>query len=680
MAFGIKIRRLFAINQNKFCKFAVHFRYEYLTKEPLTCGRASGLGALYYVYSLFNIKKLVMAESTEKKLFTEFPAVTTAQWEEVISADLKGADYEKKLVWKTSEGFSLRPYYRGEDLAGIKHLGSAPGEFPYVRGTKKDNQWLVRQTIVVKTPETANAEALKVLMCGVDSLCFKINGSELTAAQLDALLAGIDVKAIEVNFTGCATAKVASLFVDKMIAEGIDPKAVRASFDIDPIIKKLSLKGKSCDGSAMAEVVALVKKAADYTRLRFITVGGDVFSSCAASSVQELAFSLAVGHEYMVALMEAGLSADEAARTIKFNMAVGPNYFIEIAKVRAARMLWANIVTKYDTKNECSAKMRICAKTAMWNSTVYDPYVNMLRGTTEAMSASIAGVSSIEVMPFNAAYESATEFSNRIARNVQLLLKEESHIDQVTDVAGGSYYIETLTQNVAEHAWALFNKVEELGGYAAAFAAGFPQEQLEASAAKRDKNIATRREILLGTNQYPNFTEVAVDAVTEATVTPATAGCCCTDVDSSANVLKPYRGAMPFESLRLATDRSGREVKVFMLTVGNLTFARARSQFACNFFACAGFRVMDNTFFSSVEEGVAAAKEAGADIVVVCSSDDLYLELVPQVAAAMEGAITVVAGAPACQGELESQGINHFISVKSNVLETLKGYQKELGI
>ncbi len=242
----------------------------------------------------------------------------------------------------------------------------------------------------------------------------------------------------------------------------------------------------------------------------------------------------------------------------------------------------------------------------------------------------------------------------------------------MVDPAGGSYYIETLTRNIAEQAWKLFLETEDKGGYIAAFESGFVVERVKASAAAKDKNIATRRQILLGANQYPNFTEVADAAVTADVVTRA---------EADGNVLKPYRGAMAFEAMRLHVDRSGKEPKAFMLTCGSLAMARARAQFSCNFFACAGIRVQDNTFFKSVEEGVAAALEAKADIVVVCSSDDDYAELAPKVKELLGGkAILVVAGAPACAPELEAQGISNFINVKSNVLETLKFYLKELGI
>ena len=348
------------------------------------------------------------------------------------------------------------------------------------------------------------------------------------------------------------------------------------------------------------------------------------------------------------------------------------NYFLEIAKFRAARMLWANIVKGYNPAKNCACKMHIHARTADWNQTVYDPYVNMLRGTTEAMSAIIAGVHSLEVTPFDNAFETPTEFSKRIARNVELLLKHESHFDQVVDPAGGSYYVENLTQSIAAEAWKLFLEIEEKGGYAEAYKAGFIKERVAASAAAKDKAIATRRQTLLGANQFPNFTEVAPKEITAEAVTRPVA---------EGNVLAPYRGAMAFEAMRLHVDRSGKQPKAFMLTCGNLAMARARAQFSCNFFGCAGIRVQDNTFFKSIEEGVKAALESKAEIVVVCASDDDYAEAAPKVKELLAGkAILVVAGAPACTPELEAQGITNFINVKSNVLETLKFYLKEMGI
>lgn len=628
-----------------------------------------------------------MATTKREKLFTEFPPVSTEQWESVIAVDLKGADYEKKLVWRTAEGFNVRPYYRAENLDGIKYLGSQCGEFPYVRGTGKDNNWRIVQTIEVGCPKEANAQATVLLTKGVESIGFVIGDKEFSAADLDTLLSGISVKNTELVFSGCATKKVAGLFIDKMDKEGVDPETVRASFVLDPIVKKLTLKGtmacKNGQCKGFENLASLISKGAAYKRIRFVNVSGEIFHNSGSTIVQELAFTLAAGHEYVVKLMEQGLSVDQVAPALRFSMAISSNYFMEIAKFRAARLLWANIMAPYNPSRGCASKMKVHAVTSKWNMTVYDPYVNMLRGTTEAMSAAVSGVHSIEVLPFDTPYEKPTDFSARIARNVQLLLKEESHFNQVCDAAGGSYYIENLTNSIAEQAWNLFRQVEEKGGYIAAFEAGFIQDQVEASAAKKNSNIATRRETLLGTNQFPNFNEVADEAITEDVVTgKSTCKCgCASQAADGVRPLKPYRGAMAFEQMRLKVDRSGKQPKAFMLTCGALAFARARAQFSCNFFACAGIRVQDNTYFKSVEEGVKAALEAKAEIVVICAADDDYATLAPEAFKLLgDKAIFVVAGAPACKEELEAQGIKNFISVRNNVLETLQYYLKELGI
>ena len=631
----------------------------------------------------------------EQKLFAEFPPVSTEQWESVIAVDLKGADYEKKLVWRTAEGFNVRPYYRAENLDGIKYLGSQCGEFPYVRGTGKDNNWRIVQTIEVGCPKEANAQATVLLTKGVESIGFVIGDKEFSAADLDTLLSGISVKNTELVFSGCATKKVAGLFIDKMDKEGVDPETVRVSFVLDPIVKKLTLKGtmacKNGQCKGFENLASLISKGAAYKRIRFVNVSGEIFHNSGSTIVQELAFTLAAGHEYVVKLMEQGLSVDQVAPALRFSMAISSNYFMEIAKFRAARLLWANIMAPYNPSRGCASKMKVHAVTSKWNMTVYDPYVNMLRGTTEAMSAAVSGVHSIEVLPFDTPYEKQTDFSAprrthrcgslRKDRNVQLLLKEESHFNQVCDAAGGSYYIENLTNSIAEQAWNLFRQVEEKGGYIAAFEAGFIQDQVEASAAKKNSNIATRRETLLGTNQFPNFNEVADEAITEDVVTgKSTCKCgCASQAADGVRPLKPYRGAMAFEQMRLKVDRSGKQPKAFMLTCGALAFARARAQFSCNFFACAGIRVQDNTYFKSVEEGVKAALEAKAEIVVICAADDDYATLAPE-AFKLLGDKAMVAGAPACKEELEAQGIKNFISVRNNVLETLQYYLKELGI
>ncbi|HPR62382.1 MAG TPA: methylmalonyl-CoA mutase family protein, partial [Prolixibacteraceae bacterium] len=397
---------------------------------------------------------------------------------------------------------------------------------------------------------------------------------------------------------------------------------------------------------------------------------GKNFRNAGSSIVQELGFSLAMGAEYLTLLTEAGLNIDDVACNVKFNFGVGANYFMEIAKLRAARMLWAKVVEAYGPKCECSAKMLIHSENTIFNKTVYDPYVNMLRTQTEAMSAVLGGTDSMTVLPFNAIYEESTPFSERIARNQQILLKEESHFDKIADPAAGSYYIETLTDSISEQAWKLFLDVQEKGGYVAAFKEGFVQAQVNATAAKMDSAIATRRENLLGTNQFPNFTEYMQKELDTEVFSKKV----CKSENAVAEPLARYRGAQAFEALRYATDvysKNNKRPLAFMLTIGNLNMRKARAQFACNFFAVAGFDVKEGKGYSSVEEGVADAVELGADIVVICSSDDEYAEFAPAAADMLIDPIFVVAGNPACKEELEAKGIKNFIHVRSNLLEEL---------
>ena len=621
-----------------------------------------------------------------KKLFTEFPPVSTEQWDEVIIQDLKGGDYEKKLVWKTHEGFAVRPYYRAENLKDLKFLGTLPGQFPYVRGNVNTNDWLTRQDYCLCEigPAKANEQALDGLQKGVQSIGFCIDERKpLTVADYETLLKGIVLPAVEVNFCEVRP-KVALETIENFVAylrkQNVKPEEVNASFDVSPL-HMLTTRGTLNRDKAYDILAACVKAVADYPNIRVINVEAFDFNDAGASIVQELGFALAIGSDYVAALTDRGLDVNEIGRRMKFTFGISSNYFMEIAKFRASRVLWSNVMEAYGATCGCARKIFTHAVTSAWNQTIYDAYVNMLRGTTEAMSAAIAGVHSLEVLPFDYAFRAPGEFSNRIARNVQSILKEESRFNKIVDPAGGSYYVENLTASILAAAWNLFKTVESKGGYEAAFKEGFVQAEVKAVADKKDKNFAQRRETILGTNQYPNFLEKASDEITKEVIE----GTCHCDCDCKeekvAEPLRKYRAAQVFEKLRLATDRSARRPMVFMLTFGNLAMCRARAQFSSNFFAVAGFKVVDNNRFATIEEGVKAALAAKADIVVACSADDEYLEAVPQIAEGLGGkAVLVVAGDPECRPALEEKGIKNYIHVKCNILETLKGYQQMMGI
>ena len=619
--------------------------------------------------------KTVMAEKNEK-LFDQFPGVSYEEWRAKVEADLKGADFDKKLVWRTNEGFNVQPIYRAEDIAGLKTLDTVPGQYPFVRGTRTDNDWLTRQEIEATDAVEANRTATDVLTKGVTSLGFKVK--EPTVATLETLLAGIDLTKVEVNFT-CCLSKVKELtgaLVEYLKAHGC-AETFKGSIDYNPL-KRALRKGAAIDIDAIvAEAKELLAMVADVPSLRILAVDSVLLSDSGAYIFQELGYALAWGAQWLTALTDAGLDIDTVARRVKFNMGISSNFFMEIAKFRAGRMLWAQIVEQYQPKCECSAKQKVHASTSRFNQTIYDAHVNLLRSQTEAFSAAVAGVDSLTVTPFDVAYKTPDEFSERIARNQQFLLKEESHLDKVLDPAGGSYYVETLTASIAGEAWKLFLDVDDKGGFFALVANGDVQTQVNASCQKRHTDVARRKEILLGTNQYPNITEMAADKI-EATEHK----CCCGGATCEAPngvALCGRRAATDFEELRLATESAANRPKVFMLTIGNLAMRLARAQFSTNFFGCAGYEIIDNLGFNTVEEGIDAALAKKADIVVLCSSDDEYAELAPKAFKYLDGrAEFVVAGAPACSDDLRAVGITEFVHVRCNVLDTLKAFNAKL--
>lgn len=612
-----------------------------------------------------------MAEKKEK-LFDQFPPVTTEEWRAKVEADLKGAPFDKKLVWRTNEGFNVQPMYRAEDIADLKTTESLPGEFPFVRGTRCNNDWLTRQEIIADSAEKANEIAREVVTKGVTSLGFSV--AEGTPAEVETLLAGLDLAAVEVNFSCCA--KRALVLAESLVAYITERElndTFRGSIDFNPFRRALR-HGEEFGGNIAEMGKKIVETVRPVKNLRVLAVDSRMFCNAGSYIFQELGYALAWGAEWLTLLTEAGLSIDEIASRVKFNMGISSNYFMELAKFRAARMLWAQIVEQYKPASVEACKMMAHAVTSTFNQTIYDAHVNLLRSQTEAMSAALAGVDSITVVPFDTPYKTPDAFSERIARNQQFLLKEESHLDKVVDPAGGSYYVETLTLSISNEAWKLFLDVVEKGGFFAEVANGNVQKAVNESCEKRHTDVARRKEILLGTNQYPNINEKAADKI-------ETKGCCCScgNGETAEGGLLMKRAATDFEALRLATEAAAKRPKVFMLTIGNLAMRLARAQFSTNFFGCAGYEIIDNLGFETVQAGVDEALAKGADVVVLCSSDDEYAELAPEAFKYLDGrAEFVVAGAPACMEDLKAVGINEFIHVRCNVLDTLKAFNAKL--
>ena len=612
----------------------------------------------------------------KERLFNEFQPVTSEDWKNKIIEDLKGADYEKKMIWRTTEGFDVNPFYRKEDLpAGCEN--EVPGKYPFTRGNKADNNWLVRQELNIADATEANAKAKKIIADGVESIAFRVKGKWVTPEYIPTLLNGIDAEKVELNFNVCLSKVVefTTLLIEYYRQRGFDLEKVCGSINYDPIEKEM-FAGKVFENYT-EDIKALIEATSATPKIRCIAVNSNKLNNAGAYIAQELGYALAWGNEYLTTATEAGIPVDAVAKNIKFNMGISSNFFMEIAKFRAARMLWAKIVEQYQPKCECACKMIIHAETSQFNLTLFDSYVNMLRTQTEAMSAAIAGVESITVTPYDTVYEEPTDFAMRIAKNQQLILKHESHLNKVADPAGGSYYIESLTVSIANEAWKQFLAMENEGGFHKSVKEGKVQADIEKTAESRRTALAKRKEILLGTNQYPNFSELSEGKRPKSAV----CGCGCHSEEKQGITIATKRLGEEFEQLRLQTEESGRRPKAFMLTIGNLAMRQARAQFSCNFLATAGYEVIDNLGFKSVDEGVKAALEANADIVVICSSDDEYAEYaIPAYEAISDKAIFIVAGAPACMPELQQAGIENFIHVRVNVLDTLRELNKKLGI
>lgn len=419
----------------------------------------------------------------QKKLFEEFPPVTTKEWMDKINSDLKGADFERRLVWKTGEGFDVMPFYRREDIENLNHVDS--GVF------KSGGHWLIRQNIKVTDYSEANRKALAILMKGVDSLGFIIEAPEsLNEENMRVLLDGIDPSGSEINFLSNGKAReIISYLTGITLENGFGKSSVRGAVEADPL-GRLMMNGTLCIpvDEGLDYLASLTKETGILPNYRNLQINGSNFANAGSGVVRELAFSISMAVEYLSQLTGRGLTPDEIAPRMRFSFGIGTDYFMEIAKLRAARILWSLVTDAYRPENPGCFRMEIHSVTKVWNDTVTDPYINMLRTQTEAMSAVLGGTDSLTVNPFDIANCPPDEFSERIARNQQLILREEAWFDKVADPSSGSWYIENLTSLIADNAWKLFIEVENMGGFLSALNSGFITENMKGFARERTKN------------------------------------------------------------------------------------------------------------------------------------------------------------------------------------------------
>jgi len=617
--------------------------------------------------------------TSNEKLFTEFPPISTEQWEALILEDLKGADYEKKLIWKTIENLKFKPYYREEDIKEHSLTETLPCHTPFTRGNKTGNEWFIREHIQLVNPVEANKKATEALKRGAESLALNVSGCK-RVQDMVLLLKGIDIEKVNIHYYGASSyLLLADLLVRAINELGFDSRNAKGSFNFDNLGYFLAHNKfyASLDSNfiELSQLIDIAKR--DFPDIKIINVNAHRISNDGGSLTQEIAYALAIGNEYLTQLTSKGQDADDVLKRMQFSFATGSNYFLEIAKLRAARMLWSAITQQYKPVYKSSSYMYIHSISTLWNKTVYDPYVNILRNTTEAMSAAIGGCDSMTLLPFDITYKASDDFTERISRNIQILLKEESYFNKVADVSAGSYYIENLTDIIAEASWQLFLDIEKTGGFIAHANSGKLTQSVEEYALKKQQELATRRQFLLGTNQFPNYTEKMLDKLEPKT-----------DV-SGLKAKKEIRLAQAFEALRLSTEdyvNKGNPVpKVFLFNFGNLAFQKARAGFSLNFFACAGYDVIDNNGFKNINDGITAAINSHADIIVLCSSDDEYastgVEIVKSLKKAHPDKMIIIAGNPPEATEMLKQaGVDDFIHIRTNVLDSLTGFSRKLGI
>ncbi len=630
-------------------------------------------------------------------LLSGFAPATDADWRKVAEESLDGAPFEKKLITRTPEGIDLQPIYTRRDVEPSAADGSWPGLAPYTRGAdalgSRPHGWLICQELGCSAPADFNAALREALERGQNAVQLSVasspdgRGLKLdTLADVDAALHGVDLAAVPLFAAAGVTALPLAQLLHTWLRSQDKAAELHGGLLADPLttlVRRGALPGRL--GEALDDMATLTTWAQrEGLRLRTIGVDAGQWAEAGGHAVQELAFGLATGIDYVRALDARGVRIDDAAPRVLFTFSLGSSFFMEIAKLRAARLLWARAVQAAGGSTEAQ-RLVSHGRTSRWNKTVLDPHVNLLRATTEACAGVIGGCSGLQVGAFDECYRAPDTFSRRLARNLQIILQEECQLGAVVDPAGGSWLVESLTRQLAAKAWALFQEIERRGGMAAAIRAGYPQELVKKNADERIAAVESRREGVIGTNLHPNLKEKlpAADSVVAATPSGA--------AEAAVPTITPRRRAEPFEVLRRRAEaqlaRTGRRPTVFLAGFGPRKQHAARADFAAGFFAAGGFETISGKGLDSPAGAAQVALESGAPIVVICSTDETYPTIVPPLAQALKAEskppLVVLAGLPAApelQAQFKSAGVDAFIHLRANCAQLLATFQDKLGL
>ncbi|SNV75911.1 methylmalonyl-CoA mutase family protein [Veillonella rodentium] len=701
--------------------------------------------------------------------FDEFEKPTYEKWQAEVEKALKGGDFHKKMFTKTYEGITLQPIYTPALHQEKIPKGVYPGAGQFLRGTKASgyikDSWGVSQYVDESLPKDANHASLYEIVKG--STIHNIRLDEATRhdqdVQVDAAVGegGTSLSTVEdctqllerFNFkenplyieAGASSAILLGMISATVKATKKQTSDLKGLVGADPIgvwVKDGTLH-MSLDTAFDEMAHSVIWASEQAPQLKTVLISGDAYANGGANDVQEVAYALATAACYVRQLAQRNVDIHTIANSMMFTFSLGANFFMEIAKLRALRVIWARIMEAFGA-DESDRAVHVHGRTSAFTKTVYDPYVNLLRNTTQAFSGVVGGLDSLEVSPFDQPIRKSDDFSRRIARNIQVMLQTEFELRQPVDPVGGSWYVETLAAELCEKIWAEFQTIEAKGGIVAALKEGYPQVQVKAVLAERFENLAYRKDVAVGNNMYANMTEELLDpkpenqdtlrqkrtaqieaylagadpdavakaqAALEASTTEPGAliglielgalqkltmrqirkALDAGDISSETiEAITPHRWTEQFEALRMRTEeykqRTKDNVKVFLANMGPIPQHKPRADFSTGFFEVAAFEVIKNDGHETTADAAKAARESGADVVVICSTDATYPELVPPLAKelkeTMPNVTVILAGAPPKDLEptYREAGVDDFISVRANCYEILHTLQDKKGM
>jgi methylmalonyl-CoA mutase len=540
--------------------------------------------------------------NTQEPLFSMFSPVTKDEWRAKAIEDLKGADFEKKLAWKTDEGFSVNPYYALEDMQGLEN------QYKNFASSKRTRKNYVE--IKVDNDIQANNIALALKKSGANAFLFNFKHPQ--NHNFEILLKGLDATVDEISFSlaePCIT-----FFSDYLVY--LNRSVIRAGkvngfYECD-VLENWSMTGLK---PKFHELADLLVRSKPYPEFRCLVIRSHSFVNAGCNISQELAFTLHKLSDYIETLIAQGLKISDILNEVVLHFAIGSDYFFEIAKLRALRILLNDILEFYGCENY---HMPVICSTANWSRSCYEPNVNMLRNTSEAMSAIAGGCDGLLIHAHDEHIKTPTDFSRRMALNIANILREESYFDAVSDPAAGSYYIENLTSQLVHNTLAIFKEIESKGGYILAFRNGAIQSKIAEQRKVKERKVKTGKKVYIGVNKHPDPSDKNINLKTQETFS----------APDNLELLQEQTAVASIEAIRTRTmvhfKRTGYVPQVYMVGFGDDLMRKARSSFTTEFFAMAGFEMCGEDYFNDMQDAVTTASEKEADIIVLCSSDEDY--------------------------------------------------------